>query len=114
QKSIRSLMKEINIKGIAHITGGGFYENIPRIMPEELGVVIDRNSWEKPPIFPFLQSLGELSDDVMYDVFNMGIGMAVMVKKEVVEEALEILRENGETATEIGEVTESEGVRFKS
>lgn len=114
ENSIRALKHQVNIKGISHLTGGGFYENIPRMLPEGLGVILERDSWEKPPIFPFLQSLGGLPEDTMYEVFNMGIGMAIVVKEETVETTLDILRENGESATQIGKVTASEGVRFVS
>lgn len=112
QKLIHVLMNKVDIKGIAHITGGGFYENIPRMLPKGLGVTLECDSWEKPPIFPFLQSLGDVTDDTMYDVFNMGIGMALVVKEEAVETALEIIQENGESAAHIGRVTDNEGVQF--
>lgn len=111
-KSIQDLMKKVNIKGISHITGGGFYENIPRMIPNGLGVTINRNSWVKPPIYPFLQHFGNLDEDTMYEVFNMGIGMAVAVNEEEMETALKTLHENGESATQIGKVTDDEGVQF--
>ncbi|MEN1969590.1 phosphoribosylformylglycinamidine cyclo-ligase [Lentibacillus sp. N15] len=113
-KQTDALMKKIEIKGSAHITGGGFYENIPRMLPAGLGVSIDLTSWEKPPIFSFLQELGQLDEQEMYGVFNMGIGMAIVVNKDEVSTAIKILTERGESAVLIGKVTDQEGVRFES
>lgn len=111
-KAIGAVLEEVDVKGISHITGGGFYENLPRILPTGLGVEIDTSSWERPAIFPFLQHLGHIPDDDMYGIFNMGIGMAIVVAEEDVATALNILREQGETATVVGEVVSHEGVHL--
>ncbi|WP_042141967.1 phosphoribosylformylglycinamidine cyclo-ligase [Paucisalibacillus sp. EB02] len=112
-KPINQLMKKVNVKGISHITGGGFYENIPRMLPEELGVKFSVGSWEIPEIFSFLQNKGELSLDDMFGIFNMGIGMALVVSKEEVDTALSALAEADEEATVIGEVVVDKGVHFR-
>ncbi|HLR16214.1 MAG TPA: phosphoribosylformylglycinamidine cyclo-ligase [Bacillota bacterium] len=112
--SIEALMKDIMIKGISHITGGGFYENFPRMMPEGLGVSIDPASWKVPAIFSLLATEGKISDEEMYGIFNMGIGMALAVAKEDVDTAIKVLTEHGENVSVIGEVTATEGVHFTS
>ncbi|ASK61177.1 phosphoribosylformylglycinamidine cyclo-ligase [Virgibacillus phasianinus] len=111
-KPIHKLTKVMDIKGISHITGGGFYENIPRMLPDGLGVEIQRNSWDVPEIFTFLQQQGNISDHDMFGVFNMGIGMAVVVEQEKADIAIDTLQENGEAAAIIGKVSEREGVLF--
>lgn len=110
-KQIRALKSIVPIKGIAHITGGGFYENFPRMLPEGLGVSLDQSCWKIPPIFPFLQKLGKLQEKEMYGIFNMGIGMALVVQKEDVDKALTALQEI-EEAKVIGKVIKEEGVHF--
>ena len=100
------------IKGMAHITGGGFYENIPRILPTGLGAKLRKGSWSIPPIFKFLQEKGNLSDEEMYNVFNMGIGMVLVVDKDVASKRVESLNELGVEASIIGEVIEGEGLEF--
>ncbi|TMN22778.1 phosphoribosylformylglycinamidine cyclo-ligase [Lentibacillus cibarius] len=111
-KSVAAVMKEINVKGIAHITGGGFHENLPRMMPEGLGAEIDVSSWQKPDVFSFLQRVGDISDEEMYRVFNMGIGMAIVVAPEEADTVLRILETHGETATVIGKTVPEEGVHL--
>ncbi|MEI3613791.1 phosphoribosylformylglycinamidine cyclo-ligase [Pseudogracilibacillus sp. SO30301A] len=111
-KSIEAVTEKTDIKGISHITGGGFYENFPRILPEGLGVVLDESKWEVPEILSFIQKRGNMSTEEMYGVFNMGIGMALVVAKEDVEEAVTILNDVGEKATLIGKVIGKEGVHF--
>lgn len=113
-KSVAALLKEYEVKGIAHITGGGFYENFPRMMPDGLGVEIDRTSFNVPEIFTFLQQTGNLEEEEMYGVFNMGIGMALVMDKEDAEQAVTLLQETGETAQMIGKVAANEGVHFTS
>ncbi|MFC4559462.1 phosphoribosylformylglycinamidine cyclo-ligase [Virgibacillus kekensis] len=113
-KPVAALMDALQVKGISHITGGGFYENLPRMLPEGLGVRIDRSAWKTPEVFPFLQELGGITEEEMYGVFNMGIGMAIVVSENDVESALDSLREAGETANVIGEVTANKGVQFIS
>ncbi|SEQ82803.1 phosphoribosylformylglycinamidine cyclo-ligase [Virgibacillus subterraneus] len=113
-KAVSAVMKKISIKGISHITGGGFYENLPRMLPEGLGVEINHSSWQRPAIFSFLQKQGDIPDEDMYSVFNMGIGMAIVIAQEDVDDVLNCLQEQGETASVIGKVTSNEGVHFTS
>ena len=113
-KPVAAVLKEVTVKGISHITGGGFYENFPRMMPKGLGVELDKKSWNVPEIFTFLQEKGSISEKEMYGVFNMGIGMALVVDEANVNRTLTILKEAGEEATVIGSVTTTEGVRFSS
>ncbi|KKE78891.1 MULTISPECIES: phosphoribosylformylglycinamidine cyclo-ligase [Bacillaceae] len=113
-KSIARVLDKHEIKGISHITGGGFYENFPRMMPKGLGVEIAPDSWDVPEVFPFLQTLGSIPDAEMYGVFNMGIGMALVVSQDKVEEVLSILQEHGEKASVIGKAVAKEGVHFQS
>ncbi|MEK3907668.1 MULTISPECIES: phosphoribosylformylglycinamidine cyclo-ligase [Oceanobacillus] len=113
-KPVAAVLKEVTVKGISHITGGGFYENFPRMMPKGLGVELDKKSWNVPEIFTFLQEKGSISEKEMYAVFNMGIGMALVVDEANVNRTLTILKEAGEEATVIGSVTTTEGVQFQS
>ena len=113
-KPVAAVLKEVTVKGISHITGGGFYENFPRMMPKGLGVELDKKSWNVPEIFTFLQEKGSIPEKEMYGVFNMGIGMALVVDEANVNRTLTILKEAGEEATVIGSVTTTEGVRFSS
>ena len=113
-KSVSKVIAKHEVRGISHITGGGFYENFPRMMPKGLGVEIRQNSWEVPEIFPYLQKLGSVPDAEMYGVFNMGVGMALVVSQDEVEEVLSILQEKGEKASMIGKVVANEGVHFRS
>jgi len=105
-KSILELMKKINIKGVSHITGGGFYENLPRMLREGVALNINKNSYEVPALFKLIQKEGQISEKDMYATFNMGIGMAVIVPEEQVQETLDILAKQGEQAYLIGEVIE--------
>ncbi|CQR47351.1 Phosphoribosylformylglycinamidine cyclo-ligase [Paraliobacillus sp. PM-2] len=111
-KAVKQLKQAVEIKGISHLTGGGFYENIPRALPNHLGVTIYQGSWNVPAIFPFLKEQANLSDHDMFGVFNMGIGMATVINKEQVDQALNVLNDCGEKASIIGEVTEKSGVRI--
>jgi len=86
------LLEKYKILGIAHITGGGLLENIPRILPEEVSVQITQKSWFKPPIFPLIQKEGEISDEEMYRTFNMGIGMVLIVKADKAEQIINELK----------------------
>jgi phosphoribosylformylglycinamidine cyclo-ligase len=113
-KSVTSVLKKHDVKGIAHITGGGFYENFPRMVPAGFGVEIDRSRFDVPEIFPFLQKQANITDEEMYGVFNMGVGMALVVKQEEAEEVVETLKEAGESAQIIGKVVANEGVHFTS
>lgn len=103
-KSILGLIEKINVKGISHITGGGFYENIPRILPENVDAKIDVSGWELPPIFKLIQEKGNVDLEEMFSTFNMGIGMIIVVKERDVKEAVSVLKELGEDAKIIGEI----------
>ncbi|MEK3731970.1 MULTISPECIES: phosphoribosylformylglycinamidine cyclo-ligase [Paenibacillus] len=104
-KPLLGLMKEIEVKGMAHITGGGFIENIPRMLPENVNVDIDYGSWPILPIFQLMQEKGSISNRDMFTTFNMGIGMVLVVKEQDAETALQSLRAAGEEAYVIGRVT---------
>ena len=107
-KPMLALMEEITVKGISHITGGGFYENIPRSIPDGLGAKIDRSKVRVLPIFELIKEVGRISERDMFNTFNMGVGMSVVVSKEDAERAIEILKANGEDAYPIGEIVESD------
>ena len=98
----------VTIQGCSHITGGGFYENIPRMLPEGVRAVVKKDSYPVPPIFPMLQDNGGISEKIMYNTFNMGIGMVLGVRKEDVETAKKALESAGETVYEIGELAAGE------
>lgn len=103
-KPILKLIEQIQVKGISHITGGGFYENMPRMLNEKVALNIDKNSYEIPEIFKLIQKEGNIPERDMYNTFNMGIGMAIIVSKKDQEKALQILQQEGETAYIIGQV----------
>lgn len=107
-KPVLALLEKIPVKGISHITGGGFYENIPRSIPEGLGAVIDRQAVRVLPIFQLIAKVGHISERDMFNTFNMGVGMSLVVAQEDVDTALAILRKNGEDAYVIGRIEESE------
>ena len=107
-KPVLALLKEVAVKGISHITGGGFYENIPRSIPDGLGAKIDRKSVKVLPIFDLIAEKGGISEHDMFNTYNMGVGMSVVVAAEDAEKALRILKENGVDAYRIGEIEESE------
>ncbi len=111
-KMIQQLKNHVTIKGVSHVTGGGFYENLPRMLPEGLGVDVLKNSWDVLPIFTYLQKQADFSFEDMLGVFNMGIGMAVVVAEEEKFLALDILNEQASEAFHIGTITEDEGVRL--
>ena len=103
-KPILKLIEQVKVKGISHITGGGFYENMPRMLREGVALKIDKNSYEVPPIFKLIAERGNIPERDMYNTFNMGIGMAGIVPESEVEKSLEILKQAGEEAYLIGEV----------
>ena len=107
-KSILALLEKVTVKGISHITGGGFYENIPRSFPDGLGAKINKADVKVLPIFDLIQKFGNIPERDMYNTYNMGVGMTVVVNKEDADLALEILRQNGDDAYLLGEVIESE------
>lgn len=102
---LTALRAHAEIKGLAHITGGGLLENIPRVLPKGLGVNIFRNAWEMPPVFSWLQERGKISEQEMLRTFNCGIGMAVIVAPEAAEKVMETLSAAGETIFRLGEVS---------
>ncbi len=105
-KPILKLLETIQVKGISHITGGGFYENMPRMLKKGTAIKIKKDSYPILPIFKLIQKIGNIPERDMYNTFNMGIGMAVIVKKEEAQKAVEILEQQGEKAYIIGEITE--------
>ena len=107
-KSVLKLLEEVDVKGISHITGGGFYENIPRSIPEGLGAKIDRSAVRVLPIFELIAKTGDVCERDMFNTFNMGVGMSIVVPANEVDKALEILTDSGESAYVIGEIVESE------
>lgn len=107
-KPVLELLEKMTVKGISHITGGGFYENIPRSIPDGLGAKIDKNAVKILPIFKLIQETGNISERDMFNTFNMGVGMSIVVAKEDVEKALESLKGSGEAAYIIGEIVKSE------
>ncbi len=107
-KSVLDLLEKVDVKGISHITGGGFYENIPRSIPDGLGAKINKDSVKILPIFKLIAEKGDISERDMFNTFNMGVGMSIVVSAEDAERSLEILRANGEDAYIIGEIIESE------
>lgn len=109
-KSLLPLLRGAKIKGLAHITGGGFLENIPRILPRGLGAVLEQDTWEKKPIFALLEQLGEIPQGEMYNVFNMGIGMVLAVAPEDVSTVFAHFRASEEEVYQIGLVKPGEGV----
>ncbi|MCX4366718.1 MAG: phosphoribosylformylglycinamidine cyclo-ligase [Clostridia bacterium] len=109
-KTVLNIIEKFEIKGIAHITGGGFIENIPRIIPKGLGVKIDRTSYALPKLFVALQEIAGISDEKMYNTFNMGIGMVMAVSPEIQDDVVRELEKLGEKAYVIGEVVEGSGV----
>ncbi len=108
-KSVLALLEKVRVKGISHITGGGFYENIPRSIPNGLGAVIDRKAVRVLPIFDLIAKEGGISERDMFNTFNMGVGMSIVVAPEDSQNALDILKANGEDAYIIGKIENSEG-----
>jgi len=105
-KTILELTKEVTIKGMVHITGGGFVENIPRVLPNGLQANIQLGTWAIPSIFTFLQTIGELQQEELYRTFNMGIGFLLIVGKDQSEKVLALSKELGETPYVIGQIVE--------
>ncbi len=107
-KSILSLIESVQVKAISHITGGGFYENIPRSIPDGFCAKIDKKAVKILPIFDLIAKTGNVSERDMFNTFNMGVGMSVVVNKEDAEKAVEILKQAGEDAYIMGEIIKSE------
>ena len=107
-KPVLALLEQVKVKGISHITGGGFYENIPRSIPDGLCAKIDKKSVKILPIFNYLAKIGGVCERDMFNTFNMGVGMSIVVAKEDAAKAVEILKANGEDAYIIGEIVKGE------
>ena len=108
-KPILALLEQVKVKSISHITGGGFYENIPRSLPDGLSAKIQKDSLRILPIFNLIQKVGNIPERDMFNTFNMGVGMSVIVNSADAEKTLEILKQNGEDAYIMGEVVKGEG-----
>lgn len=107
-RSLQALIREVPVKGISNITGGGFYENIPRMLPDGVCAKIDKNAYEVPPIFRLLQKEGDIPERDLYNTFNMGISLVIAVDKNDADKALKALRDAGETACILGETISGE------
>ena len=112
-KPVHEVLKEVDVHGIAHITGGGFDENIPRILQPGQGVEVKEGSWEILPVFNLLESYGKIPHREMFNIFNMGIGMVLAVSEADAAKVISILEANDEKATVIGKVVEGSGVTLK-
>lgn len=113
-KSLLPALSKRLLKGLCHITGGGFIENIPRVLPEGLGCYIDASQWTIPPVFKFIMQHGGVKPLEMARTFNNGIGMVLVVAQADVEDAIRVLAESGEpTVYKIGEITVGKGVEMK-
>ena len=104
--AVTALLDQVEIHGISHITGGGFYENIPRMLPEDLGVELDREAIKVPRVFQVIQEMGRIDEKEMFSTFNMGVGMVIALDETEAEKALKLLPEMGEEAYVFGRVTE--------
>ncbi|MEE0742505.1 MAG: phosphoribosylformylglycinamidine cyclo-ligase [Emergencia sp.] len=111
-KPMVKLFEEVTVKSVAHITGGGFYENIPRSLPKGFGVKIKRENIKVLPIFELIAERGNIPERDMFNTFNMGVGMTVIVAREDADKTLEVLKANGEDAYVLGEVVSQEGVEI--
>jgi phosphoribosylformylglycinamidine cyclo-ligase len=103
-KSVLQLMAQIPVKGLAHITGGGLVENVPRILPETLTAIIERGTWHRPALFDWLQQQGNVDEAEMLRVFNCGIGMVIVVAREHAAQATQVLRAAGESVATLGAI----------
>ena len=112
-KQVLDVIRNCDVHGVAHITGGGFDENIPRILHEGQGIEIEEGSWEILPIFHFLEKYGKVAHREMFNIFNMGIGMVLALDGAEADKAIDILRAHGEKASVIGRITDRPGVEIK-
>ena len=108
-KPMQALMTELPVKGMAHITGGGLTENVPRVLPGTVKAVIEKSAWAQPVLFQWLQNAGNVLESEMHRVFNCGIGLCVIVAREDAQRALTLLHANGEKAIEIGRIESRQG-----
>ena len=107
-KPVLALLEQVNVRGISHITGGGFYENIPRSIPDGLGAKIDKSAVKVLPIFDLIAKFGNIPERDMFNTYNMGVGMSIVVPADQKDLALSVLKANGEDAYVIGTIVESE------
>lgn len=105
-KSVLELLKQVDVHALSHITGGGFWENIPRVLPESAQAIVDGSSWQWPDIFNWLQEKGNITTHEMYRTFNCGVGMIIVVPADSVEKSIELLNAHGEKAWHIGEIAD--------
>ncbi len=112
-KQVLDVIRNCDVHGVAHITGGGFDENIPRILREGQGAEVTEGTWEILPIFRFLEKHGKIEHREMFNIFNMGVGMVVALDESEAQKAIDILSAHGDKATVIGRVVEGEGVTIK-
>ncbi|MCL5255825.1 MAG: phosphoribosylformylglycinamidine cyclo-ligase [Gammaproteobacteria bacterium] len=108
-KPVLEMIKQVNVHAISHITGGGFQENIPRVLPEHCKAVVERNSWQWPVIFSWLQEQGNIARDEMFRTFNCGVGLVIAVPADQAKQAVAVLNEQGENAWVIGTVADRQG-----
>ena len=109
-KQVLDVIRHCNVHGVAHITGGGFDENIPRILHEGMGVEVKEGTWEILPIFRLLERFGKIAHREMFNIFNMGIGMVLAMDESEAQQAIDILAQHGDKASVIGRIIEGEGV----
>ena len=112
-KQVLEVIRQCDVHGISHITGGGFDENIPRILKEGQGVEVQEGSWEILPVFRFLEKYGKIAHREMFNIFNMGIGMVIALDESEAQQAIDLLTASGEKASIIGRVVEGEGVTIR-
>ena len=106
---IKELMNQININGMAHITGGGLYDNLPRILPKNLNAQINISSWKIPELFKFIHHKGKIDIDEMYRVFNMGIGYMIIISPNDADQTINILKKNKQKSIIIGKIIKGSG-----
>lgn len=111
-KPLLSALKAGGVHGLAHITGGGLTENLPRVLPDGLGVQLDLDTWDLPPVFSWLRNAGGIADEEMLKTFNCGIGMCVVVEADKADPVTEVLQQSGETIVALGQVVEGHGVAY--
>lgn len=108
-RPVQALMEKVTVQGLAHITGGGLVDNMPRILPDNCNAQFDRSNWDVPQVYRFMEETGDVDHDEMYRVFNMGIGMVVAVAPEDLDQSLELLKASGEEPAVIGSIKEGHG-----
>jgi phosphoribosylformylglycinamidine cyclo-ligase len=111
-RAVLAALAVADIRGMAHITGGGLPENVPRCLPEGLGVALDRKTWNVPPVFSLIQRLGDVPEEDLFRTFNMGIGYVLIVPKTQADKAFQVLKGTGESPVFLGEVVDKEGVHL--